>query len=183
MSRTFEHAWRPFHSGAAADAAALAALERALGVALPADYRSFLSKCNGGSLRPFAFDLRIPGWTFDETVHAVDYFYEAGEIAQRSQVDLAPARRNIPPGRIAIGDTVSELALTLDVTPARHGSVDVWVFDSFNTWGAGANRIVVPLADSFTAFLHMLHDSPDVYSSFWADFDGEGGKAHLLELP
>ena len=183
MPRMFEHVYRPFQSGALADAAAVASLETAAGGRLPEDYRSFLLKCNGGSLRPFAFDLQVPHSDFLESVHALNYLYELREINRRSQFGIEPALRNIPPGRIAIGTTDSELAITLNISADRHGQIEAWVRDTFNVWGEGGNTTIVYVAPSFTAFLDLLHDSAEVYSSFWASFGREGEVARKVELP
>lgn len=183
MASSFDHAYRPFQSGEAANEAALQDLEAEAGARLPADYRGFLQKRNGGSLRPAAFDLVIPEADFKEKVHALDYLYEIKEIVRRSQLRMTPADRNIPPGRIAIGTTVSELTLTLNLTEARLGMVEAWVRDTFNVWGEGANKTIVPLADSFSDFLGLLHESAQVYHAFWAGFGQGGERASRLTLP
>lgn len=182
MGRSFDHAYRPFQSGEAASEAALQALEAEVGKRLPADYRGFLLQCNGGSLRPTAFDLVIPDSDFKETVHALDYLYELKEIIRRSQLRMEPAQRNLPPGRIAIGTTVSELTITLDLSSARFGKVEAWVRDTFNVWGEGANKTIVPLADSFSDFLGLLHEAPEVYHAFWAGFRQDGERASQFTL-
>lgn len=183
MARSFDHAYRPFQSGEATSEAALQALETEAGGRLPADYLGFLLQRNGGSLRPAAFDLVIPDSDFKEKVHALDYLYEVKEIIRRSQLRMEPAHRNIPPGRIAIGTTVSELTLTLDISDARLGKVEAWVRDTFNVWGEGANKSIVPLADSFSDFLGLLYEAPEVYHAFWAGFGQDGERASKLTLP
>ncbi|MBL8481445.1 MAG: SMI1/KNR4 family protein [Rhodocyclaceae bacterium] len=183
MKLSFEHAYRPFQSGQSATAADLRALEAAANGLLPADYKTFLLKANGGSLRPFAFELEVPGSDFKERVHALDYLYEVKEIHRRSQLKMAPALRNIPPGRLAIGTTVSELTITLNLRVQGKDQVEAWVRDTFNVWGEGANRTVVPVADSFSAFLGLLRDLPDAYVSFWAGFGKDGETATRITLP
>ena len=183
MSQTFEHAYRPFQSGQPASAADLDALELACNGVLPEDYKAFLLQFNGGSLRPFAFELEVPGSDFNERVHALDYLYELKEIHRRSQLKMDPALRNIPPGRLAIGTTVSELTLTLNLAGPRPGQVEAWVRDTFNVWGEGANRTIVPVAESFTAFLGLLRALPDAYVSFWAGFGADGETASRVVLP
>ena len=183
MARSFDHAYRPFQSGEATSEAALQALETEAGGRLPADYIGFLLQRNGGSLRPAAFDLVIPDSDFKEKVHALDYLYEVKEIIRRSQLRMESAHRNIPPGRIAIGTTVSELTLTLDISDARLGKVEAWVRDTFNVWGEGGNKSIVPLADSFSDFLGLLYDAPEDYHAFWAGFGQDGERASKLTLP
>ncbi len=183
MAKSIEHAYRPFQSAKAVSEAELQDLEVESGARLPAAYRGFLLQRNGGSLRPAAFDLVIPDADFKEKVHALDYLYEVKEIIRRSQLRMEPAQRNIPPGRIAIGTTVSELTVTLDLTKACFGKIEAWVRDTFNVWGEGANKTIVPLADSFSDFLGLLHESEDVYHPFWVGFDRDGGRASQLTLP
>lgn len=181
MPSTFDHAYRPFQSGQAVTLADIEALEISCNWRLPPDYKSFLLKCNGGSVRPFAFELDIPGFPF-EKIHALNYFYEAREIREHSQLNVQQNLRNIPPGRLAIGTTVSELTVTLNTTEQDSGKVEAWVRDIFNVWGEGANSTIVPLADSFTAFVQLLHDAPEAYSSFWAGFGKNGETARRIEL-
>ena len=183
MPTAFDHAYRPFQSGQPASTDDLAALEQAAHGRLPADYRAFLLRCNGGSLRPFGFELAVPQSDFNEKVHALDYLYELKEVRRRSQLAIDPGLRNIPPGRLAIGTTVSELTITLDITEATHGQVQAWVRDTFNVWGEGANTRVVPLAASFTAFLALLRELPETYVSFWASFGQAGEQATRVTLP
>lgn len=183
MSMMFDHAYRPFQSGQPATAADLNALEVAANGSLPADYKAFLLKRNGGSVRPFAFELEVPGSDFKESVHALDYLYEVKEIHRRSQLKMDAALRNMPPGRLAIGTTVSELTITLNLGDKGRGEVEAWVRDTFNVWGEGANRTVVPLAGSFTTFLGLLRNVPGAYASFWATFGQDGETASRVALP
>lgn len=183
MSRVFDVAYRPFQSGKLATPADLEALEVSANWHLPADYRSFLLECNGGSLRPFAFKLEIPDSPFAESTHAMDYFYEVKEIHEYSQLKTQSNLRNLPPGRLAIGTTVSELTITLNMTQQANGKVEAWVRDIFNVWGEGANNTVVPLADTFLSFLEMLHDEPATYSSFWANFGKGAETIRRFSLP
>ena len=104
----FDHACCPFQSGQSITIADLDELEQATNTVFPPDYKAFLLKANGGSLRPFAFELEVPGADFKEKVHSLEYLYEIKEIHRRSQLKMEPALRNIPPGRLAIGSTVSE---------------------------------------------------------------------------
>jgi len=183
MAGLFSHAWRPFQSGEALAESDLLAWETSAGDRLPGDYRSFMLRFNGGSLRPFAFELGIPDWNFTDKVHALNHLFDWAEVGKRSQWTLEPALRNIPPDRLAIGATTSELTLALSTDPSRFGAIDAWVRDTFNVWGEGGNTRVVPVAPSFTAFLAMLRDSADAYHSFWADFDRGGETARRRVLP
>jgi hypothetical protein len=184
QSLIFEHAYRPFQSGLPITKVDLEALELAVGVTLPSDYKAFLMKCNGGSLYPFAFELKVPEWNFSsEHVHSLDQLYEIKEIYRRSQFKIDSTLRNIPPGRIAIGSTVSELTITLNVTEKRYGQIEAWVRDINNVWGEGTNRIIVPLAASFTDFLGMLRDLPEAYNGYWAEHSKSGGATTRITLP
>ena len=183
MTRVFDHSRRPFQPDRALDEAEIAAWEQSAGIKLPGDYRGFMRRCNGGSLRPFAFDLTVPDSDFKETVHALDYLYDWAEVGKRSQWRIEPEFRNIPPGRLAIGATVSQLTVTLRIDEPGFGAIEAWVRDTYNLWGKGANTQILPLADSFGAFLALLHDSAEVYHGFWVDFDRAGQVAQSLVLP
>lgn len=184
MPLTFDHAFCSFQSGQSVTVADLEELELTANAVLPPDYKAFLLKVNGGSLRPFAFELEIPGSDFKEKVHSLEYLYEIKEIHRRSQFKMEPALRNIPPGRLAIGSTVSELTLTLNLGPSGKGEVEIWVRDTFNVWGEGANRTILPLAATFTAFLGLLRDLPDAYDVWrWAEYGKDGGEVTKVNLP
>ena len=181
---TFDHACCSFQSGQSITIADLDELEQATNTVLPPDYKAFLLKANGGSLRPFAFELEVPGADFKEKVHSLEYLYEIKEIHRRSQLKMEPALRNIPPGRLAIGSTVSELTITLNLGPSGQGQVEVWVRDTFNPWGVGTNRIIVPLAASFTDFLGLLRDLPEAYDVWrWAEYGKNGNSVTRLTCP
>lgn len=184
MSLTFDHAYCFFQSGQPITVSDLDALELAAKAVLPKDYKDFLLKVNGGSLRPFAFELDVPGSDFKERVQSLNNLYEVKEIHHRSQLWMDPALRNIPPGRLAIGSTVSELTLTLNLGPTGQGQVEVWVRDTFNLWGEGANRTILPLAASFTDFLGLLRgDMPEAYDVWrWAGYDKSSGSVTSITL-
>ena len=183
MAMTFDIARRPFQSATTSPGPDMEAWEQSLGISLPADYREFMLTFNGGSLRPFAFDLSIPDWDFTDKVHALNYLFDWKEVGKRSQWRMEPPLRNIPPDRLAIGSTISELTLTLSTDSGRFGAIDAWLRDTFNVWGEGGNTRVLPVAPSFSAFLAMLHDSADTYHHFWVDFDGDGEIARQVTLP
>lgn len=183
MTMVFDYARRPFQSDPVSAGAEIAAWERSCGITLPTDYRSFMIRYNGGSLRPYALDLFVPDSNFDEKVHALDYFYDWNEVDESSEWRIESALRNIPPNRLAIGSTVSDLTITLCIAKQRFGAIEAWVRDTFNVWGEGANTQILPLADSFSGFLAMLHDSAEVYHSFWSGFGDDGEVAQSVTLP
>lgn len=183
MAQVFQYAKRPFQSDRPLEAAVLADWEQAEGGRLPEDYRHFMLSLNGGSLRPYGFDLVLPDSDFAEPVHALNYWYDWNEVGKRSQWRIEPALRNIPPGRLAIGTTVSELTLTLRLAPEGRGMIEAWVRDTFNVWGEGANTCIVPVAPSFSDFLAMLHDAPGLHHSFWVDLDRRGQVPLSITLP
>jgi len=183
MARVFDQVWQPFQSGTSLNEADLVAWESATGVWLPSDYRSFMLRCNGGVLRPFAFVSPDPTLTMGDAFDVLNYMFEWREVLKRSQVRLDAASRNIPPGRLAIATTGSELTVTLCTDEQRFGAVDLWPTTLLHTWGEAPNTRVVPLAPNFSAFIDLLHDIEGAPHYYWARVDPADPIPQQVMLP
>lgn len=185
MAQEFEFARFPYQAPAPLEEATLIDWETASGVRLPADYRAFLLKTNGGALRPNTFDLVLPECPITDNVHAVVRLFDWDEVLEESQEEIEPALRNLPPGYLAIGVTSTELTLLLSILPPNPGTIHAWVSDTMNAWGEAENNVVVPVALTFTAFLDALRlDSKgETYQAYWTGHDRKGLVASRLVLP
>ncbi len=147
MLRTFEPHFR------GADASEIEAFERQYGWKLPADYRSFLLKHNGGSpIPPHACLLKGT----DEHV-LVDMLFGIG--LQERDLDLRTWMisfgAELPPGHLIIGGVGGLLfVLRLGVDQC-----DVLCWDrmgELDGQAKGASGVWYPIASSFTDFLSSL---------------------------
>lgn len=184
MPRNFQFTRRSYHSPDGVDAAALAVWERMTGQALPEDYRRFLSRTNGGLLRPYYFVAEVDTPWVHEREHTLDQMFDWRTVLRDSQLDIVKASRNTPPGFLAIGATVGELYVMLSLARADHGAVALWIKDLFNPWGEGPNDVVTPVAPSFSAFLDMLHtpEPDETYHPYWSTSGATDPQVHRIAL-
>lgn len=185
MAKMFELLRRSYQAAGGVSEDTVRAWEQGVRSRLPEDYRRFLLMTNGGAIRPYAFDLEIPGWKFSDKVHALSRLYDWDELVEDTQTNIKPELRTVPPNRVAIGCTESELTLMIRLDPPHFGQVDAWQRDLFNTWGEGANTLLVPLAASFNAFMELLHDDPnhETYHGFWENLDASEPAPQRLTWP
>jgi hypothetical protein len=171
VARVFDHVWLSFQSGLPLTEAELTLWEQSRGVQLPPDYRSFMLRCNGGVLRPFAFVSPWPELTMGDPYDVLSSMFDWREVLDRTQEDIDLPLRNVPPDRLAIGHTESELTIMLRLDQEHFGSIEAWPTNVFDAWGDGQNTRVVPLAPTFSAFIEMLHDIDGAPHYYWARVD------------
>jgi hypothetical protein len=109
-----------------AEEAAIARVERELGIELPADYREFLGSQNGGKPEPNSYNQRV----------TVRYFYCAGPTDDEYVDDLeTAARRYWPEGRpddpidpsfLPIGEEDAGNVICLKVRGEDYGAAYSW---------------------------------------------------------
>ncbi len=185
MAKEFEFSRLPYQVDSIVENVTLMEWEERRGILLPTDYRSFLLKTNGGALRPNTFDLVLPKKRIVDKVHAVVRLFDWIEVLEESQEEIKQPLRTLPTGYIAIGVTSTELTLLLSISRPNFGTIDVWVSDTMNAWGDAENNVVVPVAQSFTAFLDSLRQDSkgETYQAFWTSHDSKGLVARRLVLP
>src|SRR5262245_47408000 len=97
--------------------------EKKYGIDLPADYRNFLLRCNGGSPQPESF--HVPDWHGGET--AVNFFYG---IHDGKHYNLGKSFENtrtiLAPGFMAIGCDPGGDLILLGFKGEHRGQVYFW---------------------------------------------------------
>ena len=137
--------------GPPADEAAIARVERELGFDLPADYREFLERQNGGKPELNFYDRQV----------TVRYFYSAGPTDDEYVDDLETAARNYwPPSRpgdpidpsfLPIGENVFGNVICLKVRGEDYGAVYFWDHELAVSVGPYTR-----VTDSFSEFFESL---------------------------
>ena len=133
-----------------------------LGRKLPADYRTFLIRYDGGSPYPNIFDEVTPDavrrgpdtQAFCDVIYDLDY--------ARSETDDATYGNAVPSGFIPIAQDPGGLEILLSLRDADFGHVFLWQ-GTTEPWGSEGNNEnrLFRQASSFVAFLDSLYDTPD----------------------
>ncbi|QEG29619.1 SMI1 / KNR4 family protein [Gemmata obscuriglobus] len=137
-------------------AAVVNAAEKRLGVRLPADYKRFLRTINGGCPDPQEFVVPNRG----PALAAIFY----GVRSERTHADLEYEQEQatlwdpLPPGFLAIGHDPGGNTFLLATFAPDAGRVFFW--DRNGLWVREDGRNAFPVADTFTAFMESLHESP-----------------------
>ncbi len=139
----------------------LASLETLVGFALPADYAEFLLRHNGGSPKPDT--VPVQEWPQGGPDADVRKLYRCGTNPSEDTYDL---RWNIEcyagrmlHGLLPIATTSCGDQFCLWLTGKECGAVVLWDHEAEHRPPTTANLHRV--APTFTAFLELLHDSPD----------------------
>ena len=129
------------------------ALEQALGVVLPADYKAFLLQQNGG--RPREYEASIPEWGSTPVARLLGV-----SASGRSDIAFQAKRMAslLPAGVIPVGDDPGGNYFCLDTTKAGAGSVLLWDHESSTPdENEGETEFkLYRVAPSFNAFLASL---------------------------
>lgn len=140
-------------------ASTISSWEQTTGCALPADYRVFLIKYNGG--RPYPNMFRHTALLPEEgstnpTEHFVDPFYSWGRAVDWSH-ELG---NRLPAGCLTIGADPGLLEIVLSLRADDFGAVYSWV-RNWASWGSAENNYLCPQASSFGAFIAALFDDDE----------------------
>lgn len=153
----------------------IAEWETETGLALPAGYRAFLSKVDGGYPYPNVLFNALPVEAYPDAAEGI--FLSA--IFAFDQV-LKHWNREVygdatPPEMLLIGNDPGGLQFLLSLRGDDHGKVFAW-FHSANAWGSDGNddTALFPVADDFLSLLEMLSDTPTADG-----LDFIGGEAEL----
>jgi hypothetical protein len=142
-----------FKSQARVDAARIDECAAALGIQFPADYRTFLVEKNGGVPKPRVFKT-------DKADFNVEQLFSVEPAAQCDVRFVQIVLRTesfredfeLPREYVAIGDVEDESLLLLTVAGPVTGKVWSWSVSEILDFEADD---LIPLADSFTAFLEL----------------------------
>lgn len=138
---------------------AIAAVEQALGINFPPDYRGFLAQFNGGRPEPDGFRIEWDAGqecAEDWRTSAMSWFYSIGE--QRTgnllRMNKITFEGRLPAGTLTIASDAGGNQILLAVGGPQAGKVLFWVKDHEATDGAppGYGNVGV-VADGFSDFL------------------------------
>lgn len=141
-----------------ATAAAIAKWESDTGLRLPADYRAFMLRCDGGRPYPniFAHTARDPGDFPNPTESYLDPLYRWARVVAWS----AELGNRLPPRTLAIGADAGLLEILLSLREEDHGAVYSWV-RNWGAWGNEENDYLCPQASTFAGFVTSLTDDEE----------------------
>lgn len=132
--------------------------QQAAGLRLPAEYRDFMTRHDGGRPYPNMFRHRAmddQGFP-NPSEHFVDPLYEWSHVVEWSK-ELG---NRLPPGVLAIGADPGLIEIVLSLRAEDHGAVYSWV-RNWAVWGSEENRYLCPQAPSFAAFMASLFDDDE----------------------
>ena len=121
--------------------------ERSLGIILPADYRKFLQRCNGGYAGGSVWDFK-----HDVGVHHIGGFRSEAHFSLRRHCDSL--RRFLPTDIIPIADDPFGNAICIGIRSASLGKIYFWDHES-------AENLPTVVADSFAEFVGLLEEQND----------------------
>jgi SMI1 / KNR4 family (SUKH-1) len=147
----------------------LVAFERALGTTLPAVYRAFLIRFDGGRPYPNTFQptLACAGSVLSSTECYVDAFYSLAEVEAYTRGEVYGQGQ--PPGMLSIGGDSGGLELLLSLRPQDIGTIHMWMGSTF-LWGTDGNDegALHFQAPDFPAFVSGLTDPDGSGHGHWA---------------
>ena len=134
----------------------LRALEERIGTSLPADYREFLLRYNGGVPRPRGFWI-VSGREAD-TVWRLYGLHDGPTWSSIDDYIDLPDWYSIPKGLLAIGDDGVGNHICLRVDEEDAGAVYFWDHELRAPGMGDSYQGITRIANSFTDFLDMLED-------------------------
>ncbi len=141
---------------------AIDAWERRTGMTLPADYRRFMQRYNGGRVYPRQFRSAAAGagmlgpYEPADDLTLVDPILRWASVEAHWRGEVYGA--GVPPLHLVIAATPGTIQLLMDLDADRAGRISAWHHSSA-VWGTDGNTRLWPLAASFTAFLAGLSDA------------------------
>jgi cell wall assembly regulator SMI1 len=133
-------------------------LQAQLGATLPAAYRRFLLRHNGGRPSNAAFDVPRFGRSLVNDFLAIDAGDHGDLMAMRRRVD-----HFLPPALLAVADDPAGNLVCIALTGAMASRVFFCCLEEpleANLEGGHFERGLYPLADDFDAFLALLQAEP-----------------------
>jgi hypothetical protein len=138
----------------AVSAPKISALEKRLGVKLPADYKAFLRNTNGGCPEPNCFTVPDRGDALVGILYGIRRKRDSCDLEYEQE--QATLWDPLPTGYIAIGDDPGGCLLLLSTLGKNAGQVLFW--DRKGFWVRKDGHNTFPIADSFAGFLDSLHE-------------------------
>ena len=137
---------------------AIERLEQHLGVTLPADYRAFLLRTNGGAPFPEDAYRHARYSTILSMFYAVEHERKSFTIAQNRLTFDA----RIPADLLAIADDLGSDRICIGIGDDNYGKVYMWVqVDESGPHETPDYRNVGLIAESFDEFLNLFYNSDE----------------------
>lgn len=134
--------------------------EGEVGLKLPAEYREFMLRYNGGRVHPRMFIHTIPIEAIpsasNKTYVNVIYRWRIVESHWKGTT----YGMGVPPQHIVFGGTPGAIQLLMSLNPNDYGKIFAWVH-STNIWGTDNNDRAYFQSDGFHSFLRSLFDDED----------------------
>jgi SMI1-KNR4 cell-wall len=129
-------------------------------VKLPADYRNFMLKYNGGRVYPLIFKYAIPMdfYPSDDGTTFVDPLYDWAYVEKIFNGD--EFGEGLPDKVISIGSNPGDLEILLSLDEKIHGQIFCWLHSDI-PWGEEGNDKIWLQAPSFSAFMKSLFENSD----------------------
>jgi hypothetical protein len=127
---------------------------------LPADYRTFMLKYNGGRVYPLIFRYEIPleYYPSDEDITFLDPLYDWTYVEKIYKGE--EFAEGLPDKMISVGSNPGDLELLLSLDEKTHGQIFCWLHSNI-PWGEEGNNKIWPQAVSFKAFIESLFENAD----------------------
>ncbi len=144
-------------------AARVAAWEASFGQDFPGEYRSFLTRYDGGFPYPLFFDEATPDAfrRFPDPRAICDRLFSLDEAQAHTGTGMFGG--GTPPGFVVFGEDPAGLSLLLSMRSQDLGGIFLWQATTL-PWGSDGNDEgrLFKQADSFVAFLDSLYETDDL---------------------
>lgn len=150
------------------------------GYHIPDDYARFITRYNGGTVKPYVFPQTHPDFQAHGGLMIVEELYDWDAALATSDFTTPQPERHLPPGYLAIGADLGEAAyIIMCISAGLIGQILVVEKRRYGIWGFEGHDVVGHVADSFTAFLELLQDpkSEGFYHDYWVYGDPDVAKA------
>jgi hypothetical protein len=143
--------------------------EQATGYKLPADYRNFMIRFNGGSIFPRHFHTRLvigPAGPYhnESDVTFVDPILSWKSVESHWRGEMYG--KGVPPKHLVFATTPGSIELLMSLEASNHGKIFAW-YHTRTPWGEDGNNRIDPVAENFTAFLKSLFSEGDDDFESW----------------
>ncbi len=154
--------------------------ERDNGVQLPNDYRSFMTRYDGGRVYPLMFrhTAREPGDAPNPTEHFVDPFYDWGRVVTWR----AELGDRLPKQCLVVGGDPGLIELVMSLRQDDYGHIYSWVRNFGGPWPSPDNDYLCLQASAFREFVEGLFENADGDGRDYWDMFSEGQEPLRLAL-
>lgn len=140
------------------------------GLQLPAEYRTFMLRFNGGRVYPRQFRTPLAQEPIDEPMYPnsdvtyVDIIMSWASVESHWRGDTYG--EGVPPQYLIIADTPGPIQLLMAMTDADYGKIFSWYHSQY-TWGTDGNDKMYFQSDCFRQFIQSLVDEDGTDFQSW----------------